>query len=119
MAYPYMRKVGTGLTGMMKVDHPQKRLTIIYDKLLQTLVKLPAQSVYRQHTEPMYRQKLALVKSIEDVKELEAKLGDTHVEESLLSAERELMLSRNMLKWKPWEPLVGEAPKNQWTWPPN
>lgn len=119
MAYPYMRKLGTGLTGMMKVEHPHRRLTILYEKIIQTLVRLPAESVYRQHSEPMFRQKLAIVKATEDVEKLEELLGDTHIEESLDQADRELTLTRNMIKWRVWEPLEEEAPKNQWTWPPN
>lgn len=119
MSYPYMRKLGTGLTGMMKVEHPHRRLTILYEKIIQTLVKFPAESVYRQHSEPMYRQKLDLVKSTEDVKKLEELLGDAHIEESLDQADRELSLTRDMMKWRVWEPLEEEAPKNQWTWPPN
>lgn len=119
MSYPHMRKVGTGLTGMLKEEHPHRRLKLLYEKILKTLAVIPSESVYRQHSEPMYRQKLALVTSVEDVKKLEQQLGDQHIEESLESAERELFLTRNMLQWKAWEPLVGEAPKNQWTWPPN
>lgn len=36
---------------------------------------------------------------------------------SLLQAERELMLSRKMLQWKVWEPLIAQAPPKQWKWP--
>jgi len=34
-----------------------------------------------------------------------------------LQAEREFHLAKNMLIWKTWEPLIEEAPKNQWKWP--
>ena len=35
----------------------------------------------------------------------------------VLQAERELLLSRKMLQWRAWEPLIAEAPQNQWKWP--
>ena len=28
-----------------------------------------------------------------------------------------LWLSRKMLEWKPWEPLLAEAPRSKWKWP--
>lgn len=35
----------------------------------------------------------------------------------LFQAKNEYELAKNMLKWKPWEPLVQDAPPNQWKWP--
>lgn len=32
-------------------------------------------------------------------------------------ASRELSLARKMLSWQPWEPLIEQAPKDQWKWP--
>ncbi|XP_027694885.1 NADH dehydrogenase [ubiquinone] 1 alpha subcomplex subunit 5-like isoform X2 [Vombatus ursinus] len=52
-------------------------------------------------------ERLNMVKEETDLQKLEHKLR----------AENELSLTRKMLTWKPWEPLVEEPPVNQWKWP--
>ncbi|XP_045707096.1 NADH dehydrogenase [ubiquinone] 1 alpha subcomplex subunit 5-like [Phyllostomus hastatus] len=51
-----------------------------------------------------------------DVKKLEDQLQGGQIEEVILQTENELSLARKMMRWKPWEPLVEEAPDNQWKW---
>lgn len=53
-----------------------------------------------------------------DVFEIEKKIGCGQVEELIVQAENELVLSRKFLSWKPWEPLQRKAPVRQWDWPP-
>ena len=48
---------------------------------------------------------------------VESKINCGQIEEVILQAQRELNLAQNMLVWRPWEPLIAEAPKNQWKWP--
>ena len=52
-----------------------------------------------------------------NIEELEKKINCGQIEEVIVQAENEVMLARKMLEWKPWEPLVRDAPPNQWKWP--
>ena len=67
------------------------------------------------------------------LQEAEAKIGCGQIEEVIIQAENELVLSRSILEWKvtspitimmsdtspsqAWEPLCEAAPENQWKWP--
>lgn len=53
-----------------------------------------------------------------DVTALEKAISNGQAEELILQAEKELILARKMLGWKPWESLVRQAPPTQWQWPP-
>lgn len=52
------------------------------------------------------------------IPEIEAKINCGQIEEVILQAVNELNMSRKMLTWRPWEPLIKPPPPNQWTWPP-
>ncbi|KAM5255966.1 NADH dehydrogenase [ubiquinone] 1 alpha subcomplex subunit 5 isoform 1-T1 [Ctenodactylus gundi] len=110
-------KKTTGLVGLAVCETPHERLRILYTKILDTLDQIPKNAAYRKYTEQITNEKLAVVKAEPDVKKLEDQLQLGQIEEVILQAENELSLARKMMQWKPWEPLVEEAPTNQWKWP--
>ena len=120
------------------------KLALIYSKNLRVLAKMPTDYAYRysiilfinniklsilflafiwffysfrKHTEQIVTARAALVKSVANVAELETKINGGQIEEVVIQAENELNLSRKILEWKSWEPLIAEAPANQWKWP--
>merc|ERR1712154_440900 len=114
-----VQKVSTGLTGLAVNRHPQQTLKALYNKILFECEKMPAGAAYKVNTMQIINERLELVKANDCPVQLEQKINCGQIEEVIQQAKRELRLCRNMLKWKPWEPLVGPAPQNQWTWPLN
>lgn len=110
-------KETTRITGLHVAKNPHHSLTVLYEKILRTLDKMPDQASYKQHTKKIVEERFAHVKTVKDPLELEKKINSGQIEEVIKEAENELFLSRKMLEWKPWEKLVGQAPKNQWKWP--
>ena len=110
-------KETTRIAGLAVSNNPHYALTVLYDKLLRTLDKMPDTAAYKQYTKPVIENRLKLVNTIKCPVELEKQINSGQIEEVIKEAEYELSLSRKMLNWKPWEPLVSEAPPNQWTWP--
>lgn len=96
---------------------PRDRLKLLYSKILATLQTLPPEAAYRRYTEELVAQRYDLVHQEADVGRLEQKINCGQIEEVIFQAECELALSRKMADWKPWEPLVEEAPPGQWKWP--
>ncbi|KAL5969407.1 NADH dehydrogenase ubiquinone 1 alpha subcomplex subunit 5 [Taenia solium] len=78
---------------------------------------MPETAAYRIHTEKLVNERLALVEKTPNISDLEKKIDCGQIEEVIIQARNEYELAKNMLKWKPWEPLVQEAPANQWKWP--
>jgi NADH dehydrogenase (ubiquinone) 1 alpha subcomplex subunit 5 len=62
-------------------------------------------------------ERASLVKSIACPLELEKKINCGQIEEVIIQAENELILARNILEWRSWEPLEAVPPPNQWKWP--
>ena len=78
---------------------------------------MPTDYAYRRFTENIISERAALVKNESNVAELEKKINGGQIEEVIIQAENELNLSRKILEWKSWEPLVTHPPPNQWKWP--
>ncbi|XP_018948391.1 NADH dehydrogenase [ubiquinone] 1 alpha subcomplex subunit 5-like isoform X2 [Cyprinus carpio] len=110
-------KKTTGLVGLAVSHNPHERLRILYTKILGSLQTMPQDAAYRKYTEQLITERFTHVKSEPDVEKLEKKINCGQIEEVISQAEAELALSRKMTEWKPWEPLVEDAPANQWKWP--
>lgn len=111
-------KKTTGLTGLVVSQTPHHTLGILYSKILKTLDKMPPTAAYRKYTEQIVHERAQILKNTQNVQEVEKQIGCGQVEELIVQAENELLLSRKMLNWKPWEPLLRDAPATQWDWPP-
>uniref|UniRef100_A0A0R3WNJ6 Complex I subunit B13 n=1 Tax=Hydatigena taeniaeformis TaxID=6205 RepID=A0A0R3WNJ6_HYDTA len=92
-------------------------LKAVYGRILNTLKLMPETAAYRIHTEKVVKERLALVEKTPNIPDLEKKIDCGQIEEVIIQAKNEYELAKNMLKWKPWEPLVQDAPPNQWKWP--
>ncbi|KAG8439833.1 hypothetical protein GDO86_005849 [Hymenochirus boettgeri] len=99
----------TGLVGLAVAQNPHERLRILYTKILATLQTIPKDAAYRKYTEQIVNERFNAVQTER------IKCGE--IEEVIVQAENELYLARQMLEWKPWEPLIEEPPANQWKWP--
>ncbi|XP_067139996.1 NADH dehydrogenase [ubiquinone] 1 alpha subcomplex subunit 5 [Centruroides vittatus] len=110
-------KKTTNLTGLAVAKHPHHTLSVLYNKILRALQKIPQEAAYRKYTEDVIKNRLCIVESEKDVEKLEQKINGGQVEELIIQAENELILARKMVVWKPWEPLIQHPPPNQWKWP--
>ncbi|XP_059833905.1 NADH dehydrogenase [ubiquinone] 1 alpha subcomplex subunit 5-like isoform X3 [Hypanus sabinus] len=88
-------KKTTGLVGLAVAQNPLEQLKILYTRVLTVLESIPPEAAYRKYTEQIINERFNMIKT----------------------AESELSLAKKMAKWKPWEPLIEEAPHNQWKWP--
>lgn len=110
-------KFSTNLTRLAVEKQPHVKLALVYGKNLRALAKMPSDYPYRKHTESIIMARAALVKNESNVAELEKKINCGQIEEVIIQAENELSLSRKILEWKSWEPLMAKPPVNQWKWP--
>lgn len=111
-------KAATGLTGLAVCQTPHHTLGVLYGKLLRTLQKMPETAAYRQHTEAIVKERAEILKANQSVEAIEKAINCGQIEEVIVQAENELLLARKMINWRAWEPLLKEAPPNQWAWPP-
>ncbi len=112
-------KETTRITGLAVHNNPHQALNVLYSKILKAIEPMPDHAVYKQQTKTLVEERLKMVNTIKEPQELEKKINSGQLEEVIKEAEYELVLSRKMASWKPWEPLVAEPPKDQWKWPMN
>lgn len=112
-------KESTRITGLAVSSNPHHALNVLYSKILKSLEPMPDSAFYKQQTKSLVEERLKLVNTIKDPQELEKQMNSGQLEEVIKEAEYELVLSRKMANWKAWEPLIAEAPKDQWKWPMN
>ncbi|XP_012261046.2 NADH dehydrogenase [ubiquinone] 1 alpha subcomplex subunit 5 [Athalia rosae] len=111
-------KKSTLLTRVPVAVNPHHTLGVLYSKILRAIDKMPKDYPYRINTETIIKERAAHVKNNPVVADFEKAIDCGQAEELIIQAESELQLARKFLGWKPWEPLVQEAPANQWMWPP-
>lgn len=111
-------KTSTGLVGMAVHPNPHHTLESLYGKIQRVLSKMPKNAAYRHFTEKIIKERSDILKETNDTFQIEVKMNAGQAEELIIQAENELHLARQMLNWKPWEPLIAKPPAGQWEWPP-
>ncbi|BEJ12458.1 hypothetical protein CspHIS471_0209180 [Cutaneotrichosporon sp. HIS471] len=107
-------KETTGRVGLPVHKNPLPALKSLYTETLTGLAALPASSVYRQATEALTKNRMAIVERAgEDISAAERELG-TIVEIAIEEAKIEKHLLGQMGEWKAWEPLEEKPEPNQW-----
>jgi len=109
----YVKKA-TQIVGLAVSKTPRNTLTEVYTKTLGVLGALPQSSVYRQQAEYITKERLELVKSTEDVMQLEKKINCGQIEEVIVQANDELKLAEQISGWGAWEAPESSAPVGQW-----
>jgi NADH dehydrogenase (ubiquinone) 1 alpha subcomplex subunit 5 len=96
--------------------HPQPReaLIKIFNETLEAVKAIPESAAYRQSVVELTKNRLGVVETTEDVKEIEKKLKSGQIEQVILQAKDELNLVHKMLEWKPWEDLETKPSADQW-----
>lgn len=110
-----MIKSTTGWAGLPVHPQPRQALLSAYQKTLDLVQQMPAESIYRQSVERFSKERMAIVESTTDLGLIESKVGQGQVEQLLLQAIDEQALAERMLEWKPWEPLKEQPPVDQWS----
>ena len=72
-------KESTRITGLAVSRNPHHTLTVLYDKILRTLEKIPDSAAYKQHTKGLVQDRLKLVSTVKEPQELEKKINQVHV----------------------------------------
>lgn len=78
---------------------------------------MPDESVYKKSTMAIIDSRQKVIESTDVIDKIEKEIGAGQIEELIHQAENEIILARSLNSYRPWEPLVEQAPKNQWKWP--
>jgi len=97
------QKTTTGIPGYPVVPRAREILMKMMDKYLQELTAFKPDAPYRTHMEKVVQHRLGILRSSEDVFELERRLGAGQLEEQIEALENEFKLVPFLLEHKPWE----------------
>ncbi|CAG2175569.1 unnamed protein product [Oppiella nova] len=78
---------------------------------------MPEECAYKRYTSHTINERLAIVQKEKEAEVIEQKIGCGVIEELIVQAESELLLSHRILDTKAWQPLQTNPPPNQWKWP--
>lgn len=110
-------KKTTGLAGLVVAENAHGKLSHLYKRLKKVLALMPDESVYKKSTMAIIDSRQKVIESTDVIDKIEKEIGAGQIEELIHQAENEIILARSLNSYRPWEPLVEQAPKNQWKWP--
>lgn len=107
----------TGITGLYQHPNPRPALIALYNHTLKVLdTKFPPESIYRQATETLTKNRLKIVEEDEVTESIEQKIGGGLIEEVLVQAHEELTLAKELAQLKVWEELEEKPLEDQWVY---
>ncbi|KAK8819609.1 NADH dehydrogenase [ubiquinone] 1 alpha subcomplex subunit 5 [Blastocystis sp. ATCC 50177/Nand II] len=93
----------TGMVGLPVIPNARAVLTELYDKTLENIQKIPANTEYRKNVEAFTKYRRNVVKENEDIKTIEKIIGCGQVEELVEQAKDELSLIEDYYQYRIWE----------------
>jgi len=97
------QKTSTGIPGLEVNPLAREILIRMYERYLEDLKQFEEGTPYRSHMEKSTKYRLEILRSTEDVFEIEEKIGMGQIEELIDEQEKEFKLVPFMLEHKPWE----------------
>ena len=85
-------------------------LTDLYDKTMENIKKIPADTEYRKNVEAFTKYRRNIVQQNEDIKTIERLIGCGQVEELVQQAKDELSLIEDYYQYRIWEGPKVESP---------
>jgi len=110
------KKWTTGLVGIPVNPYGRAHLKELLGKTNEAISQLP-ECTYKNSVKALTAHRMSVVDQHQDVAQIEAAIDCGEIEELILQQEREIQLIETIKETKAWEPLVEDAPENQWRWP--